>query len=95
MTLALEQSGGLEVVGAKGSRSPRRSKRKRVHQVIPQVREQIPGLFDRVRDDEDLARTFGVSRLDLISEVLRDTRRMLRGGTPVSSGMPYLVRRSA
>ena len=52
-------------------------KRKRVYHLLPELRRQIPEMFDRMRED-DVAEQFGVPKIDVIAEAVRDLRRALR-----------------
>ena len=55
-------------------------RRKRIHHVAPALLADIPSLFDRVADDEALAREFDVPRMDLLAYMVRDTRKLLGKG---------------
>ena len=69
----------VEVARKSGGRS------KTIARLIPEVRESIPGLFDRM-PAERVAEQFPVSKLEVIEEVLRHTRRELGfGPRPVLS----------
>lgn len=79
----------MELVEAQGKST---AKRKRISHLMPELRAQVPGLFDRCAADQ-VAEQFGVPVRDVLEESLRDLRRqMLRKG-PSSEGRPFIGRK--
>lgn len=73
-------------------------KRKRVRNLMPELRRQIPALFDITLGDYDrVAEDLGIPRSDVLAVVLHDTRRKQPGTapTPTSAARPFLVRKGA
>lgn len=70
-------------------------KRKRVRNLMPELRRQIPTLFDLTLGDYDrVAEDLGVPRADVLAVVLLDTRRKQPGTAPAAV-RPVLMRRTA
>ena len=67
------QHGSSQVIGIERKSGGRA---RTIARLIPEVRESIPGLFDRM-PAERVAEQFPVSKLEVIEEVLRHTRREL------------------
>lgn len=71
-------------------------KRKRVRNLMPELRRQIPALFDITGGDYDrVAEDLGVPRADVLAVVLHDTRRKQPGTAPSVGARPFVVRRTA
>lgn len=73
-------------------------KRKRIRHLLPELRHQVPDMFDRM-DEEQVAEQFGIPVRDVIAEALRDMRRQLLGRSPQAAAIQrrglMIVRRTA
>jgi hypothetical protein len=66
-------------------------KRKRVRNLMPELRRQIPALFDITGGDYDrVAEDLGVPRADVLAVVLHDTRRKQPGTAPAAA-RPFVL----
>lgn len=65
-------------------------KRKRIYHLIPELRERVPGMYDRMRAD-DVAEQFGIPVRDVLDEAIRDLRRTVKPARSVA----LLARRAA
>jgi hypothetical protein len=54
-------------------------RKRRIRQIMPDLRDRIPGLFDADVLAERLAETFSVSKTEILEDMIRDTRRMVMG----------------
>ena len=73
-----------QLIGAEGKSA---AKRKRIAHLMPELRAQVPGLFDRCAA-EQVAEQFGVPVRDVIEESLRDLRRHVLRKGPTSETRP-------
>jgi len=85
--------------GAKNS-AVKTTGRKRLRHLLPELRAQVPGLFDRC-PAERVAEQFGVPKFDVLEDVVRDLRQRLRKPPasesirPAHSTLQVVSRRSA
>lgn len=71
-------------------------RKKRLSQILPELRERIPGLFDKDVPAERLAEQFSINKTEILEEMIRDTRRALGRKGPHSERFVVLQgRRSA
>jgi len=53
-------------------------RRKRIAQIMPQLRRQIPGMFDDGMPAERIAEQFSVPKTEVLEDLIRDTRAVIR-----------------
>jgi hypothetical protein len=67
-------------------------KRKRVYHLLPEVRKQVPVMFDCTGREDYVAEKFGIPVGDVVAEAVRDLRRQLRR-PPASEGLTVVTPR--
>jgi hypothetical protein len=76
------QEAGPQPVAAQGKTTGRK---RRISQILPQLRQQIPMLFDHGMPAERLAEQFDISKAEILEDMIRDTRGMLSRRGPGSA----------
>lgn len=62
------------------TKQKKKGRNKRISQILPQLRNQIPALFDRGIPAERLAEDFDLNKTEILEHLIRDTRNVfLRG----------------
>lgn len=60
-------------------------RKRRISQILPQLRQQIPTLFDYGMPAERIAEQFDISKTEILEEMVRDTRGLLMRKGPGSA----------